>query len=374
MPRKKKYPKLPNGFGQIKVYGGNRRKPVAAFPPATERTCTGEYKQPKPLTWCTTYLEAFSALDQYNRERGWYDKAVPSEIALLREEIATLRKALGICESENKYWNYTFSQVYEDYYETKYNGGKIYSKSSKNSTRAAYRNCAALHDRIFRELDQDDLQAVLDNCGLKHASQELIVNLYTQMYHHAGRYNILKQDYSRYVEIKIPDDDEPGVPFTEQERMILWDNREDEIVEFIIIMCLSGYRVSAYRKMTVNLDEQYFFGGVKTKNGKNRYVPIHPIILPYVRRRIEKYGCLLPITPQAFRGRMYDTLERIGIAKHTPHDTRDTFATLADKYRVDKTYLKRLMGHSLANDITEDKYINPALDDLRTEICKIQFP
>ncbi len=79
-------------------------------------------------------------------------------------------------------------------------------------------------------------------------------------------------------------------------------------------------------------------------------------------------------TPQAFHSRMYDTLERLGIEKHTPHDTWDTFSTLADKYKMDKTYLKRLIGHSLSKDITEDKYISPALEDLRTELCKIQFP
>ena len=93
-----------------------------------------------------------------------------------------------------------------------------------------------------------------------------------------------------------------------------------------------------------------------------------------VKRRHDKYGSLLPYTAEAFRINMYKKLEKLGIEKHTPHDCRDTFATLADKYKMDKIYLKRLIGHSLSNDITESKYIKPTLEDLRSELEKISFP
>lgn len=373
--KKKKYPKLPNGFGQIKVYGGTRRKPVAAFPPATERDQRGEYKQPKPLAWCETYLEAFGILEQYNRERGYYDNAVPSEIQRLRLEIANLKSELGISsKSNNKYWNYTFKQIYEEFYENKYNSGKKYSVSTKNSTRAAFKNSDVLHDKIFRELTQEDLQNVIDKCKLKYASKELIVSLFHQMYSFAKRYDILTQDYSEYILIKTEDDDTPGVPFSEEERKILWNHKDDEVVEFIIIMCLSGYRIQAYRTLDINLEEKWFYGGVKSINGKNRYVPIHHQIIYMVKRRLGKYGALLPYSEEAFRINMYKKLEELGIEKHTPHDCRDTFATLADRNKMDKIYLKRLIGHSLSNDITESKYIKPTLEDLRNELEKISFP
>lgn len=373
--KKKKYPKLPNGFGQIKVYSGTRRKPVAAFPPATERDSRGEYKQPKPLAWCETYIEAFGILEQYNRERGYYDNAVPSEIQRLQFEIANLKKELGITSRvSSKYWEYTFKQVFTDFYENKYNTGKEYSKSSKASSLAAFKNCSSLHDKKFREIIQEDLQDVIDNCNLKYASKELIVSLFHQMYAFAERYDILTQDYSKYVIIKTEDDDTPGVPFSEAERIILWENRLDPIVELIIIMCLSGYRIQAYRSLKVNLDEKWLYGGVKTRSGKNRYVPIHHLIFDMVKNRLAKYGTLLPYSTEAFRVNMYKKLDELGIAKHTPHDCRDTFATLADKNKVDKIYLKRFMGHSLASDITENKYIHPSMEDMRTELEKIIFP
>ena len=38
----------------------------------------------------------------------------------------------------------------------------------------------------------------------------------------------------------------------------------------------------------VNLEEQYFKGGSKSDSGKNRIVPIHPRIMPFVKKRLEK--------------------------------------------------------------------------------------
>lgn len=43
MPRKrKKYPKLPNGYGQIRYLGSNRRNPYGVYPPATEEYPNGQ--------------------------------------------------------------------------------------------------------------------------------------------------------------------------------------------------------------------------------------------------------------------------------------------------------------------------------------------
>ena len=34
MPRRKKHPKLPNGYGQIRYLGKGRRNPYGVYPPA----------------------------------------------------------------------------------------------------------------------------------------------------------------------------------------------------------------------------------------------------------------------------------------------------------------------------------------------------
>ncbi len=80
----------------------------------------------------------------------------------------------------------TFSQVYDKFMERKFNeNNRKLSKSAHTSYTTAYKNCAALHNKVFTELKTVDLQNIVDSCPLKHSSKELIVNLFKQMYKYA---------------------------------------------------------------------------------------------------------------------------------------------------------------------------------------------
>lgn len=142
--------------------------------------------------------------------------------------------------------------------------------SPKNSTKAAFKNCQPLHDKKMGEICYEDLQNVVNSCTLKHSSLELIVSLMHQMYKYAMKYEIVEKDYSAFLYIPILDDDETGVPFSEDELSTLWHNRDNDVVQIILIMCYSGFRIKAYTNMEVNLKEQYFKGGVKTSSSKDR--------------------------------------------------------------------------------------------------------
>ena len=56
-----------------------------------------------------------------------------------------------------------------------------------------------------------------------------------------------------------------------------------------LVMCYSGFRVSAYvqKGFEVNLAEGYFRGGIKTESGRNRVVPIHSAIRPLIENLME---------------------------------------------------------------------------------------
>ena len=140
------------------------------------------------------------------------------------------------------------------------------------------------------------------------------------MYAYADIEGLCEKDYSAHVKINIEDDDEGGEPFTEEELKILWKNEKNPEIELLLIMCYSGYRIAAYKTLKVNLDDQYFQGGLKTKAGKDRIVPIHPGILTLVKRRIKRDGGLLVCSVGKYRKSMYGALEMLGIEKHTPHD------------------------------------------------------
>ena len=274
----------------------------------------------------------------------------------------------------------TFEDVFKDFYQWKfkkeYTNQREKRSSSESSYRVAYRNCEELHSKSFRSLTADDLQVVLDNCstvkGLKHSSLELVKNLYTQMYKYADANDLCDKKYSDYVQIRIPDDDEHGVPFSDDDLMVLWNHMDHPTVEMLLIMCYSGFRISEYIGLEVNIKEKYFLGGLKTDAGKNRIVPIYSGIMPLVKKRITREGSLLPCTTQTFREQMTSVLSELGLEQHTPHDCRHTFSKLCDDYKIDWKCKKLMLGHSFG-DVTNKVYLHRTLEDLRMEIEKIKL-
>lgn len=345
--KRRKYKKLPNGFGCIRKLSGNRSRPFAAYPPTKEFNLNGSPVSQPAIGYYEDWYKAFDALRAFNADP--YD--------LVHENI-------------------TFAELFELYFKAKYidNKKKKYSKASVSSTRAAFKNCSALHNKKFKDLRKYDLQNVVDSCPLKHASLELVVTLFKQMYKFAKENDITDKDYSEFVQINIPDDDESGEPFTQEELDILWKNKDNETVQFILIMVYSGFHIKAFETMEINYKERYFKGGVKTKAGRGRIVPVHNSI----------FGFVLNFNPGKFKAdafrakKFYPALQQLGIdktlsgKKHTPHDCRHTFSWLCDKYKVDELSKHLIMGHSLGNDVEKSVYGHRTIDELRNEINKIQ--
>lgn len=345
--KRRKYKKLPNGFGSIKKLSGNRSRPFAAYPPTKEFNLNGSPVTQPAIGYYEDWHKAFDALREYS--------ANPYDLA---------------------HENITFSELFDLYFKAKYidNKKKKFSKASIYSTQAAFKNCPALHNRKFKDLRKYDLQNVVDSCMLKHASLELIVNLFKQMYKFAKENDITDKDYAEFVKINIPDDDESGEPFTQEELNMLWNNKNNDTVQFILVMIYSGFRIKAFETIEINQKEQYFKGGVKTQAGKNRIVPIHNSILPYALT-FQSFN----FNANTFREKsFYPTLQLLGIdetisgKKHTPHDCRHTFSWLCDKYKVDDLSKHLLMGHSLGGDVEKSVYGHRTIEELRTEINKIK--
>lgn len=346
---KNKRRKLPNGFGSVKKLSGKRKKPFAAYPPVTEFSLNGSPVSVPAIGYFEDWQSAYDALSHYNRNP--YD---------LRN--ATL----------------TFAEMYELFFNSKYvdNKKRTYSKATVDSTRAAFKNCSSIHGFCFKQLRKADLQKVLDECPLKHSSLELIVNLYRQMYKFALENDYIEKDYSQFVTINKPDDDIKGIPFTDGEISLLWNNLDVPYVDTILILIYTGFRISEFLNIEIDLDKRYFKGGIKTAAGKNRIVPIHDSIFPL----IEKYNgdTFLKTTTGTYRKLFYSTINSLGIGfttngqPHTPHDCRHTFSWLCDKFKVDSFSKHLLMGHSLSGDVESSVYGHRTLEELTSEIAKIK--
>lgn len=379
--KRKKYPRLPNGFGSIRYLGSGRRNPYAVHPPATLDDSSGDITPKPALCYVDDYMIGVAVLTAYHAGtyKPGYELTVRAELKdnLTAENVGRLlladyRKLIGQDVKKP-----TFAEIYQRFFDDKFREGHKYSKQTVMSTQAAYKNCAQLHDKDFCSLKHDDLQQAVDACPLKHSSLELIVNLLRQMYTYATMHDLCEKDYSRGLKIKKEDDDESGVPFAMTDLKAIYQeyhNQQDETAEMLLIMCLSGYRIEEYQKIEVNMDEWYFQGGSKTRAGKFRQVPIHHDIQSMVQRRMEAYGRLLPMKSDGFRHQMTVLINRLGIQnipKRTPHDCRHTFSWLCEKYDVAENDRKRMLGHSFGSDVTNRVYGHRDLDELRKQIEKI---
>lgn len=372
MAKQKKHPKLPNGFGSIKKLSGNRSNPYGVYPPTTEFTPDGIPVAQKAICYVPDWYTGFYALMCWRN--GTFDENTLKTATGSGDQeydIASRILAAYNASARTARNHPTFAEVYDGFFDYKYNRDRTrtYSPSAKSATVAAYKNCRALHARPFIDLTTQDLQQVIDDCPLKHASKELIVTLFKQMYAYADMNDLCIKDYSAHVKINTPDDDENGIPFSVSEINAIWAHADDSpILRGILIMIYSGFRIKAYQDMEINMSEGYFRGGVKTRAGKNRIVPFCPVIEQFVDPSLE----LFHVSTPTFRKRFAAALDGIGIHGHTPHDCRHTFSWLCDKYGVDRLSKKILLGHSLGSDVTDSRYGHRTTEELRTEIAKIR--
>lgn len=373
MARRKKYPRLPNGYGSIQFLGKGRRNPYAVRPPVKAFDLDGKAIRERPIAYVDDWMKGFAILTAYHAgtltTEMLEEYRQPLDMDGRQLADAIIKDYTTYVGKPLKTANKTFADVYTEFYEYKYGGAKQYSEASKHSTRSAFKNCASIHDSVFADLRHADLQKVIDECPLKHSSMELILVLFHQMYAYADIFGIVDKDHSAHVRINIPDDDDHGEPFTEADIEKLWADTENPTAWMLLIMIYSGFRVGEYRTLEINLTEGSLIGGSKTKAGKNRMVPIHPRIEPLIKRR-QAFDSALISSPQAFRKEMYSYLKKAGISPHTPHDTRHTFSMLCERYGVNDVDRKRMLGHSI-QDITNGVYGHRTLQDLKAEILKL---
>lgn len=382
MAKRKKYPKLPNGYGSIKYLGKGRRNPYTVHPPTTEFTLDGIPKTPKALCYVDDYVKGFAILTAYKagthvsgmeQDLADIDSSTGNLDSLAQTILADYGRIKHTELTEEK--KLTFAEVYEQFMIINMSATKADSIQNHLEIPPGLhlKNCAAIHDKIFEDIRHRDLQAVIDNCPRKHASLEPILSLFRQMYQYAIAYEIVDKDCSTALRINTPEDDEHGEPFTDADLQILWQYTDNPTVEMILIMCYSGFRISAYKTLEVNLKEKYFKGGIKTLTSKDRIVPIHSSIYHPVCRRIRRDGVLLNQETGDFRRGMYTILQEIGVERHTPHDCRHTFSRLCEKYKVNENDRKRMLGHSFRGDITNEVYGHRTREELRAEIEKIKI-
>lgn len=322
--------KKPNGFGTVYKMSGRRRRPYRAVVSVGYTPDGKRIRQ--TLGYYETKKEALSALGVYN--------AAPYELKRLR-----------------------FEDIYIMWSKEKY---EEISPSLARAYKVSYDHSRRLHRKTFRELRTIDLENCIRSEEVTPSMQQMMKLLYGQMYKYALRYDLAARNYAAEIKIEKMAETEKRRPFQKEEIDDLWamsevlTNKYDlETVKIILIGIYSGWRPAEL--CSYELKDGLMYGGIKTESGKNRVVPVHPLI--------EKFAGMERPEPGAYKKRFDKLMKALGWS-HTPHDTRRTFATIASQSGMDENIRKLIMGHKNP-DLTERVYTTHTVDELKREIAKM---
>ena len=351
--------KLPNGYGSVYKLSGKRRNPWIARKTTgwdIDET-TGKTKQLyKTIGYFSTRQDALTALANYNENP--YDLNTNTM---------------------------TFSDVYEkwtdEYFET-------ITPSATRTIKAAYNYCTPLYNMRMRDIRVNHLEQTIKNATVGSATKTRIKSLFNLIYKYALKHEIVDKDYASLCDnIKREPATIKRVPFSQKEINTLWNNTDFPFVNMVLIGIYTGFRpqeLAILKISDIDFKNNTIKGGLKTDAGKNRLVPIHPLILDLVKTTYDNAVAIKSkylfndesgqqgthMTYDKYRGRWNKIMTKFNM-KHKPHDTRHTFITKAKEYDMNEYIIKLIVGHAV-RDITEKVYTHRTIEELHTEIKKIK--
>ncbi len=349
--------KLPNGFGSVIYLGDKRRRPYAAL--KTMGWDENKRQIKKYIGYETTYNKAYQLLLDYN--------GTPYNL---------------------DYKNLTIGECYDKLLPILQNsiGKPGMSKSNFNNLISAYNNhLVNVADIPILSVKKKDVQNIMDNSSLGHTSKGYIKNIFSRIIIYG--IDELELPIDRNIcDLNVGEKEKSNlhIPFTLDEiKKIEELTNEFDIAKMIMIYFYTGLRPSELLEIKIEnifLDENYMIGGLKTEAGTNRIIPINSKIKKFIEYFYTQDNEYLIINKNSNSKMTYDTYQKrfsdlMGSFSfnHTPHDTRHTFATKCDDLNIPLPIIKILMGHSLANDVTNNVYIHTDKEKLLSYIEKIEY-
>ncbi len=351
--------KLPNNYGSVYKLSGKRRNPYIARKTTgwlIDETTNKAKQQYVTIGYYPTKAEALNALANYN--------AHPYDITTN---------------------TITFAEVYTKWSNSHFN---TIVPSAQRTWTSAFNHSAPLHNMRMKDIRASHLEETIRCANVGQSTKQRMKSLYNMIYKYCLKYDICDKDYAALCEsVKRGKSTIERIPYTSKEITQLWDNINYPFVDMVLIGIYSGWRpqeLAILKIEDINLEEHTFFGGLKTDAGRNRCVPIHPLIYNLVKINYDKaITCNSPylfndengqqgtwLTYDKYRGRFNKINKKLG-QKHRPHDTRHTFITKAKEAGVNEYILKLIVGHAI-EDITEKVYTHRTMQQLAEEIKKIQ--
>lgn len=332
--------RLPKGFGSVYKLSGNRRRPYAV------RVRSGSDKNGKPtysmLGYFATSEEALTVLTEYNKNP--YD---------LKNDSVTIADMWEIFKKRR-------------FGEISASGCGIYT--------AAYKRLKELWDVPIKNIKTYQMQTLIDNIDKSWQSKAHMQTLLHQMFDIAIELDVVDKNYASFIKLGNKPKSDIHKPFTNEEIQKLFSVVfSEDIADTVLIMIYTGMRPSELLGMkteNIHLAEKYMVGGIKTKAGKERVIPISDKVMPLVRKRYNKENrFFIDMTYPAYSRHFKELMDKLGM-EHLPHDCRHTFASMANTAGVNPTSVKLIMGHA-SQDLTERVYTHKAVEELISAVNMI---
>lgn len=367
--------KLPNGYGSVhKLTDRKRRKPWRA------RITTGyvydeandkQVRQYKILGYYETKQQALQALASYNTNP--YDLDVDK---------------------------ITFAECYAKWTEEYF---KRITPSAIRCIESPYKYCSSLYNIRMRDIRVFHLKECMNNAyiipetgkdkGTKRFAtsgvKSRMKSMFNLLFDYALEHEIVSSNYARNFNLDNDIIEENAknkkekIPFTNDEIKVLWDDIEYGFTDMILIQIYSGWRpqeLCIIKLDDVDLKNDTMKGGLKTEAGKERIVPIHPLIKHLIEKRCEEAIKLnseylfndmnsqtgINMTYDKYRKRFEKVMKKHNM-NHSPHESRHTFITIGKSNKMDEYILKIIVGHSIS-DITEKVYTHRLIEQIKTEM------
>lgn len=332
--------KNPNGYGTVFKLKGNRRRPFVA------RKTKGfnEKGHPQYITigYFAKRADALKALANFNFNPSLAD-----------------------------FSDITLRELYEKWKEKEWEN---LSEASKYKMNSNIKYIEPLFRMKFRDIKTYHIQNVIDQCPCRFQTKQYIKIIFSKLEDLAIQLEIIDHKYSSFVKVKTQETKERHI-FTLDERNILWQNINLPYVNFIIILIYSGWRISELlnlKKSDIDLKEGIMRGGMKTEAGKNRIVPIHPLIFDLIKQLMEtaegEYICKGSIS--TFRHKLKAIILQMGM-DHIVHETRHTFRSMLDSAGGNKICIDLIMGHSIQGGTGEKIYTHKTVEELKETVMLI---
>lgn len=325
----------PNGYGSVTKLSGHRRNPYWV-----KKTVGWNDKgQPiyETIGYAPTREEGNIMLAEYNKNPYDVDKA-----------------------------KITLNELFNLWLEKK--APKL-GRANQSCLKSGFKHINNLGNVSYKEIKAYQMQDTIDKCGKGYSTQNIIKNLWT----HLDKFALeLDVSTSRYADLLTTEPTPPTsrVPFTNEEIQTLWEHQNETWVDTVLIFLYSGWRISELlnlRSEDVDLEAGTMKGGIKTKAGKNRIVPIHSKIKVFIENHLNEGGeKLINIQLSKYRACWNEIMSRLNM-NHTPHECRHTFETRLDSAGANRKCIDLMMGHT-SKDVGNRVYNHKTIEELKSTI------